>query len=241
MKTPVFFIGEKLSRATRQWLQKQHVQFIEQPFIRIGYKKPVLSFFETMANKPKQWIITSVYAGHWLVRFKEQIKMTPDDRIYCWSEMQAETLRNSGLPVEVTSYSNAAELAERVIDQNRGQSVLFLHGDKLHSEISALLNNIPIQYTEIEVYRNTPIEKFVSGIFDAYLFFSPSGIDGFKASGNFPAPTSPILANENSTAREAWRVFTNTVYLSPQQEELEFVQYSVNRWREENRKKEVNE
>ncbi len=241
MKTPVFFIGGKLSRVTRQWLQKQHVQFIEQPFIRIEYKKPILPFFETMANTPKQWIVTSVYAGHWLVRFQSQIKMTPDDRIYCWSEMQAETLRNLGLPVEVTSFSNTAELAERVITQNRGESVLFLHGDKLHSEISALFNTIPLQYSEIEVYKNTPIEKFVSGIFDAYLFFSPSGIDNFKASGNFPNPASPILANENSTARAAWRVFTNTVYLSPEQEELEFVQYSVNRWKEENNKKNVNE
>jgi len=236
MKTPVFFIGEKLSRVTRQWLQKQHVQFIEQPFIHIEYKKPRLPFFETMANTSKQWVITSVYAAHWLVRFREQIKMTPNDRIYCWSEMQAETLRNLGLPVEVSSYSNAAELAEMVITQNRGESVLFLHGDKLHSEISSLFSGFPLQYSEIEVYKNTPIEKFVSGIFDAYLFFSPSGIDNFKASGNFPNPASLILANENSTARAAWRVFTNTVYLSPEQEELEFVQYSVNRWMQENNK-----
>jgi uroporphyrinogen-III synthase len=112
--------------------------------------------------------------------------MTPEDRIYCWSEMQAETLQTLGLPVEVTSYANAAELAERVVDQNRGQSVLFLHGDKLHSEINALFNNIPVQYSEVEVYKNTPIEKFVSGIFDAYLFFSPSGIDGFFAHPDEP-------------------------------------------------------
>lgn len=236
MKTPVFFIGEKLSRVTRQWLQKQHIQYIEQPFLRIEYKKPNLAFFETMTNTRKQWVITSVYAAHWLLRFQTKVGLTSNDRLYCWSEMQAEVLRKLELPVTVSSYSNIPELAEKVISQNQGESVLFLHGDKLHNEIISLFSDFPIQYSEIEVYKNTPIEKFVSGMFDAYLFFSPSGIDNFKASGNFPNPTSLILANENSTARAAWRVFTNKVYLSPEQEELSFVQYSVSRWKEENDK-----
>jgi hypothetical protein len=74
----------------------------------------------------------------------------------------------------------------------------------------------------------------VNGIFDAYLFFSPSSIDNFKASGNFTNQTSLILANENSTARAAWRVFDNKVYLSPEQEELSFVQDSIARWEKEN-------
>lgn len=237
MKTPVFFIGEKLSRVTRQWLQKQHVQYIEQPFFRIEYRKPKLAFFDTMAKTPKQWVVTSVYAAHWLLRFHEQLGITESDRIYCWSEKQAEVLRKLQLPVFVTTYSQVHELADLVISQNQGDSVLFLHGGKLHSEINSIFSEITIQYSEIEVYKNTPIEKFVSGVFDAYLFFSPSGIDNFKASGNFPNPKSLILANENSTAREAWRVFTNKVYLSPEHEELSFVQDSISRWQEENKEK----
>ncbi|MFA5329942.1 MAG: uroporphyrinogen-III synthase [Prolixibacteraceae bacterium] len=236
MKAPVFFIGGRLSRVTRQWLQKQHIQFIEQPFLRIEYKKPNLSFFDTMANTRKQWVVTSVYAAHWLLRFQTKVGLTANDRIYCWSEMQAEVLRKLELPVFVSSYSNVSDLAENVISQHQGDSVLFLHGDKLHGDITSVFSAFPIQYSEIEVYKNTPIEKFVNGIFDAYLFFSPSGIDNFKAAGNFPNPSSLILANENSTARAAWRVFTNKVYLSPEQEELSFVQDSVERWKEENNK-----
>jgi uroporphyrinogen-III synthase len=235
MKTPVFFIGETLSTVTRQWLQKQHIQYIEQPFLRTEYKKPNLSFFGTMANTPKQWVITSVYAAHWLKRFHTQIGLGSSDRLYCWSDRQAEILRKLGLPVFVSSFSNIAELAENVISQNRGESVLFLHGDTLHNEITSVFSTFAIQYSEIEVYKNTPIEKFVNGIFDAYLFFNPSSIDNFKASGNFTNPTSLILANENSTARAAWRVFDNKVYLSPEQEELSFVQDSVARWKEENK------
>ena len=233
MKTPVFFIAEKLSHVTRQWLQKQQIQYIEQPFFRIEYKKPNLKFFETMANSHKQWIVTSIYAAHWLVRFQTKIGMTSNDLLYCWSEKQAEILHTLNLPVTVTSYSNSTELTSSVIDQNQGESVLFLHGDKLHSEIDAIFSRFIIPYSEVEVYKNTPVEQFVNGVFDAYLFFSPAGIDSFKASGNFPNPTSVVLANENSTAREAWRLFTNKVYLSPEKEELSFVQYAIKRWKDE--------
>ena len=233
MKTPVFFIAEKLSHVTRQWLQKQQIQYIEQPFFRIEYKKPNLKFFETMANSHKQWIVTSIYAAHWLVRFQTKIGMTSNDLLYCWSEKQAEILHTLNLPVTVTSYSNSTELTSSVIDQNQGESVMFLHGDKLHSEIDAIFSRFIIPYSEVEVYKNTPVEQFVNGVFDAYLFFSPAGIDSFKASGNFPNPTSVVLANENSTAREAWRLFTNKVYLSPEKEELSFVQYAIKRWKDE--------
>lgn len=233
MKTPVFFIAEKLSQVTRQWLQKQQIQYIEQPFFRIEYKKPNLKFFETMANSRKQWIVTSIYAAHWLVRFQSIIGLTFNDLLYCWSERQAEILRTLNLPVSISSYSNTTELAATVIEQNQGESVLLLHGDKLHKEISNVFSRFYIPYSEVEVYKNTPIEQFVSGMFDAYLFFSPAGIDSFKASGNFPNPSSVVLANENSTAREAWRLFTNKVYLSPEKEELSFVQYAIKRWKEE--------
>jgi len=233
MKTPVFFIAEKLSHATRQWLQKQQVQYIEQPFFRIEYKKPNLKFFETMANSHKQWIVTSVYAAHWLVRFESKIGITSTDRLYCWSDRQADILKALNLPVSVSSYSNTSELASTVIEQNQGEPVLLLHGDKLHHEISNVFSRFFIPYSEIEVYKNTPIEQFVNGVFDAYLFFSPAGIDRFKASGNFPNPLSVVLANENSTAREAWRLFTNKVYLSPEKEELSFVQYAIKRWKAE--------
>lgn len=234
MKTPVFFIGEQLSGKTRQWLQKQQIHYIEQPFLRTEYKKPNRSFFGTVARQSKQWVITSTYAAHWLVRFAGQLGITPTDRLYCWSDRQAEILKTLELSVLISSFSNSLELAEKVIVQNQGESVLFLHGDKLHNEISSVFADSGLNYTELEVYKNTPIEKFVSGIFDAYLFFSPSGIDNFKASGNFPNPTSLILANENSTARAAWRVFTNKVYLSPEEEEESFVQYSIARWMKEN-------
>lgn len=93
------------------------------------------------------------------------------------------------------------------------------------------LHRQQIQYFE---YPYQKAEELVSKAFDAYLFFSPSGINSFKASGNFPYPNSPVFANKNSTARTAWRFFTNKVHTSPDTEELSFVQYSIFRWMKEN-------
>lgn len=235
MKTPVFFIGEKLSSATRQWLVKQHVLFIEEPFFRTEYKKPNLAFFKTMAESRKQWVITSSYAAHWLVRFHAKIGLTVSDRLYCWSEKQAEILKKLNRLVFVSSYSNPAELAENVLTQNEGDTVLFLRGDVLHNELTSVVSVVGLNFSEIEVYKNTPVEKFFSGIFDAYLFFNPQSIENFKASGNFTSPNSLVLANESSTAKEAWRTLDNKVYISPEHEELPFVQDSFARWVKENK------
>jgi len=236
MKTPVFFIGEELSGKTRQWLKKRHIQYIEEPFFKIDYKKPNLQLFSAVAHQRKQWVITSSYAAHWFVRFKSQLGLTGSDKVFCWSEKQADILQTTDLPIAVSSFGNHLEITSSVIAQNRGETILFLHGDQLHSEINSIFLATGIPFLEFNAYKNTPVEKMVNGIFDAYLFFSSAAIDRFKASGNFPHPNSLILANENSTARAAWRVFTNKVCLSPEPEELLFVQYSISRWMEENKK-----
>lgn len=238
MKTPVFFIGERLSGKTRQWLHKQQVQFIEQPFFRTEYKKTNLKFFGTMASRNKQWIVTSSNAAHWLVRFKSKVGVTANDRVYCWSEKQAEILEKLNLQVTVTSYSDYNELAQKVIEINQGEPVVYLTGDSLINEVSTIFSDYLIPFTEVTVFKNKPIDQFVRGLFDAYLFFSPSSIDHFKASGNFTNPVSVVVANENSTARAAWRSFTNKVYLAPEKEEFSFVQFAVSNWKEEDCKPE---
>lgn len=108
---------------------------------------------------------------------------------------------------------------------------IFFIGEELSDKTKQWLHRQQIQYIEHPFQK---IEKMVSEAFVAYLFFSPSGIDNFKASGNFPHPNSLVFANENSTARAAWRFFTNKVHTSPDTEELSFVQYSIFRWMKEN-------
>lgn len=107
---------------------------------------------------------------------------------------------------------------------------IFFIGEELSAITRQWLYRQQIQYIEQPFQK---MEQLASQTFDAYLFFSPSGINSFKASGNFPHPRSLVFANENSTARTAWKFFTNKVHTSPISEELDFVQYSIFRWMKE--------
>lgn len=107
----------------------------------------------------------------------------------------------------------------------------FFIGEELSDKTRQWLHRQQIQYIEHPLHK---IEEFVNGAFDGYLFFSPASIDRFKLSGNFPNPNSLLFANENATARAAWRFFTNKVHTSPDSEELSFVQYSIFQWMKAN-------
>ena len=61
------------------------------------------------------------------------------------------------------------------------------------------------------------------------MFFNESDIKSYKASGNFPAPKAPVLANGDRTAQAAWAEFPNLVLESSEQEELSFVKYAIKR------------
>jgi hypothetical protein len=104
-------------------------------------------------------------------------------------------------------------------------------GRKISAVTHQWLYDQEIQY--VEANTDTPVEKFDNQTFDAFLFFNTRGVENFKASGNFPHPSSIILVNENSTAQAAWGTFTNKVIILPEQEELSFVQYAVARWMKE--------
>jgi hypothetical protein len=107
-------------------------------------------------------------------------------------------------------------------------------GQKMSRLTHQWLYNQQIKYVEVDT--GTPLENFGNEVFDAFLFFSPAGIESFRDSGNFPPPASVIMVNENSTAQTAWRYFTNKVFIVTEQDELSFVQYSIARWMKENSK-----
>ncbi|MBV5314856.1 MAG: hypothetical protein JZU47_16260 [Prolixibacteraceae bacterium] len=107
-------------------------------------------------------------------------------------------------------------------------------GQRMSAITHQWLYNQQVEY--VEVNTETPVEKFENEVFDAFLFFSPAGIESYRASGNFPPPSSLIIANGNPTAQAAWRYFTNKVVLLAEQDELSFVQYSIAHWMKENSK-----
>lgn len=53
MELPAIFIGQKLSALTRKWLISEQIRFIEQPLVRITYRKPDRKFLTPSAHKLK--------------------------------------------------------------------------------------------------------------------------------------------------------------------------------------------
>lgn len=229
MELPSIFIGGKLSSATRRWLKKQPIRFIEHPFIRIQFRKPDVQFLNSIQNEQVSLVVTSTYAAHWLVRFRKHFGPVEKHEVFCLSASQHDILMKTGLNVQQSAESNTLSLASLVAAHNTGQKVVYLRGDKSLNDLYERLFAYGIQACEMEVYKNTPIEKWINEVFDAYLFFSPAALENYKASGNFPSPKGQIMTDNENTAMAAWKLFPNAVSVLPEQEELSFVKYSVDR------------
>ncbi|MEL7586140.1 MAG: uroporphyrinogen-III synthase [Prolixibacteraceae bacterium] len=229
MELPSLFIGGKLSAATRRWLRKQPIRFIEHPFIRIQFKRPDIKFLESIKGERVSLVVTSTYAAHWLVRFKKYFGSPAEHELFCLSVQQRDILRKIRMNVKLAPEPNTLSLAKFIAEQNTGQKVIYLRGDRSLNDLYERLFAHGIQPHEMEVYKNTPMEKWINEAFDGYLFFSPAAIETYKASGNFPSPNGQIMTAGENTARTAWKMFPNAVNVSPDQEELSFVKYSVDR------------
>jgi len=229
MELPAIFIGRRLSALTRKWLVSQQVRFIEQPLVRVTYRKPDHELFSSVGNTRKQWVVTSSYAAHWLLRFADRIGLRKDDLVYCLSEKQEGILKACGVQVVRPLTPTAVGLAELLAQQNEGHKVVYLRGDKSLNHLPELLSGSPLDWQSVEVYKNTSVEIFMNEVFDGYLFFSPGAIKSYKASGNFPQPRAPIMAYGNNTAQTAWTEFPNEVLESAEQEELSFVKNAIQR------------
>ncbi len=229
MELPSVFIGRSLSEKTRQWLKNQPIRFIEQPLFRIQFRKPKLEILKTIKDKPLSIVVTSSAAAHWLVRFREHFGMLVNHEVYCLSLKQENILKEGWGNVFRSPEPNIFSLSELLAKQHKGRQVVYLRGDKPLNDLYQQLFSAGIHPLEMEVYKNTPIEKWLNQSFDAYLFFNPKSIETYKASGNFPSPNGQIMAVGDQTAMMAWKVFPNEVNVSREQEELSFVQYSISR------------
>ncbi len=229
MELPSIFIGRSLSSATRRWLKKQPIRFIEHPISHVKYRKPNVKFLQSLKDEQVSLVVTSSYAAHWLMRFYKYFGTHIKYEVFCLSEKQRDILQNTQLKIHLAKEPNTFSLAQLIKDKSSGQRAIYLRGDKALNDLYERLFSEGIHTHELEVYKNTPFETWINEAFDAYLFFSPTAIESYKAAGNFPAPNGIIMAVGESTARRAWTVFPNTVNQSYDHEELSFVKFSVDR------------
>jgi len=229
MELPSVFIGRSLSEKTRQWLKSQPVRFIEQPLFRIQFRKPKVEFLESIKSQSLNLVVTSSSAAHWLNRFQSYFGDEKRHFVYCLSLKQESILNEQWSNVLRSDEPNIFSLSELIVDSVERAQVVYLRGDQSLNDLYEQLFSRGIQTVEMEVYKNTPIEKWLNQSFDAYLFFNPKSIETYKASGNFPSPKGQIMAVGDQTALMAWKVFPNEVNVSSEEEELSFVKFSIDR------------
>ena len=220
------FIGRNISEETRTWLSTKNIDFEDHQLIQIELCEPDFALFSTIKIKPKMWVISSQWAAKWLLKYHAEIGFGILDSIVCLSEKQKEICKVITRNISVSNQQNAVWLSKMAFGQNKGQSVIYLHGNLSNHIFENEFDTPEKPFHEVEVYRNSPILKQL-GNFEVYLFFSPSGVINFVEGGNFIPAFSQIVAIGSTTAKTCKEIFQREVFTSEVQEELAAVKCAV--------------
>lgn len=214
------FIGRNITDESKAWLRERQVDYVEQPLINIQLNEPDSAFFQKIAKHTKNWIITSNWAAIWLQQHYKTIGFKRIDVVFCLSEKQATTIREFSNAVFVSKEKSLNSLSELLKQEKTHKLCICLKGNRS-------LKASGLEIIEVEVYENILIKPFVENEFDAYLFFSPSGIESFIQGGNSIPADSKIITIGETTARKAKEEFATEVQVSTVQSELATIQKAV--------------
>lgn len=107
---------------------------------------------------------------------------------------------------------HAAALAEIIVNRNV-KNVVFFCGDKRMGFLPEILTNAGVEVIEIEVYKTIETPVQVERIYDAILFFSPSGVSSFFNMNTVP-PETVLCAIGNTTAAALRNHSDNRIVIS---------------------------
>jgi uroporphyrinogen-III synthase len=152
----------------------------------------------------------------------------PDWTIYCMGQTtQGLVKKYFGEPGIAATASNAAELAERVADEEYIDEVIFFCGDQRRDELPAILRSKDIGVTEIMVYHTIATPKFIKKEYNGILFFSPSAVDSFF-SKNKPEKQTMLFAIGSTTAQAIKRHTSNSVIISDEPGKEKLLEKAIN-------------
>lgn len=116
---------------------------------------------------------------------------------------------------------NASELADKIIENEEPEEVIFFCGNQRRTELPHKLRDQGITVNEIIVYETTAIEHTVDKIYDGVLFFSPSAVESFFKKNTLPQQTI-VFAIGNTTSETVHRYCSNRIMISdlPGKDEL---------------------
>jgi len=141
-------------------------------------------------------------------------------QIFCLNgATQEEVLKRHDEKQIAGTATNAAALAQCIIDKGSFKEVVFFCGDKRRDELPNLLTANGIIVHEVVVYETIATPQVATNNLDAVLFFSPSAVNSFF-SVNKLQPGTTCFAIGDTTAQAIGQHTTNRVITSelPSQE-----------------------
>jgi uroporphyrinogen-III synthase len=138
----------------------------------------------------------------------------PDWKIYCIGNTTKKLVQKYfGEELVAGFASNAAELAETIIEDDITDEVIFFCGDKRRDELPSLLNEQDIDVNEIEVYQTNMIQHIIEKNYDGILFFSPSAVQSFFSTNKLNDKTI-LFAIGNTTASAIKKYSKNKIIVA---------------------------
>ena len=121
----------------------------------------------------------------------------------------------------ISTAENATALAEKIIEKESPEEVIFFCGDQRRDELPQLLKNEDVIVNEIVVYETIPVPHKLSKTYTSILFFSPSAVESFFLA-NKATDKTIFFAIGNTTASAIKKNCSNRVLVAdaPGKEEL---------------------
>jgi len=155
---------KKLSSEQKEILRQVNVTLQEYNAISIEELpfKPI--------NKIENAIVTSQNSARILIKNKVLIK-----KVFCVGEKTASLMQANGCKLIETS-KNGTVLARFIVKNHKNDSFIFFCGNRRRSELPNILQQNQVSFTEEILYETTLNSNKFDEVFDAILFFSPSGV-----------------------------------------------------------------
>jgi len=184
------------------------ISFIEtEPILTIEVQQEIEQSFVRMATV----IFTSMNAVEAVTDYMDEI---PEWRIYCIGSATERLVKEYfGEAAIAGTASDAAELAELIVEDEPGDEIIFFCGDQRREELPSILASNGLELTEIVVYQTIAVPHKINTTYNGILFFSPSAVDSFFSANKVNGPTL-LFAIGNTTARAIKKYSTNKVIVS---------------------------
>jgi uroporphyrinogen-III synthase len=151
----------------------------------------------------------------------------PSWSIYCMGHKTKQLVTEYfGEQAIADTADNASELADKILEKEEPEEVIFFCGNQRREELPVRLRAHDISVNEIVVYETVMIEHVVDKVYDGILFFSPSAVDSFFSKNKLPGHTV-LFAIGNTTAKTILRYCNNRIMISGQPGKDELIEQAM--------------